>query len=73
LCFINYPGNQVKKDVIGGACSTYGERRGAYRVQVGKSEGKRPLERNGVSWWEDNIKVDLKGLKWEGVDWIDAS
>jgi hypothetical protein len=30
----------MKKDEIGGACSTYGERRGAYRVQVGILEGK---------------------------------
>jgi len=28
-----------------GACSTYGERRGAYKVLVGKAEGKSPLGR----------------------------
>jgi hypothetical protein len=28
---------------MGGVCSTYGERRGVYRVLVGKPEGKRPL------------------------------
>jgi hypothetical protein len=35
-----------------------GERRGAYRVLVGKSEGKKPL---GKPWrrWKDNIKMDL--------------
>jgi hypothetical protein len=63
----------MKKDEIGGACSMYGEMRGTYRVQVGKPEGKRPLETIGVIWWEDNIKMDLKGLRWEGVDWVDAS
>jgi len=41
-----------------GACNTYGEKKGAYRVLVGKPEGKRPLgiPRRG---WEDNIKLLL--------------
>ena len=42
-----------------------GERRGVYRVLVGKPEGKRPLGRPRHRW-EDNIKMDL--LKWEGVE-----
>ena len=42
-------------------------------MKVGKREGERPLQRIGVSRWEDNIQIDLKGLSWEGVDWIDAS
>jgi hypothetical protein len=33
-------------------------RRGAYRLLVGKSEGRRPLGRLRLSW-EDNIKIDL--------------
>jgi hypothetical protein len=33
------------KTEMGGACSTMGERRGVYRVLVGKPEGKRPLGR----------------------------
>jgi len=35
------------------------ERRGVYRVLVGKPEGKRPF---GRPWrrWEDNIKMDLQ-------------
>jgi hypothetical protein len=36
-----------------------GERRSAYRVLVGKSEGKRPLGRLRRGW-EDNIKRDLQ-------------
>jgi hypothetical protein len=35
----------VKKDKMDGACSTYGESRGAYRVLVEKPEGRRPLGR----------------------------
>jgi hypothetical protein len=36
-----------------------GEKRGAYRVLVGKPEGKRPLGRPRFRW-EDNIKMDLR-------------
>jgi hypothetical protein len=39
-------------------CSTYGVRRGAYRVLVGKPEGRRTLERPRHRW-ENNIKTDL--------------
>ena len=44
---------------MGGACDTYGEGRGVYRVLVGKPEGKRPLGRSRRRW-EDNIKMDLQ-------------
>ena len=44
---------------MGGACSAYEERRGVYRVLVGKPEGKRPLE-TPRHRWEDNIKMDLE-------------
>jgi hypothetical protein len=36
-----------------------GERRGAYRVLLGKSEGKRPLGRSRLRW-EDSIKMDFQ-------------
>ena len=41
------------------ARSTYGASRNAYRVLVGKPEGKRPLGRPRHRW-EDNIKMDLR-------------
>jgi hypothetical protein len=44
------------------------EKRGAYRVLVGKPEGKRPLGRPWLRW-EDNIKMDLQEVGW-GMDWI---
>jgi len=44
---------------VGGACSTYGEGRGVYRVLVTRPEGKRPLGRPRLRW-EDNIKMDLQ-------------
>jgi len=46
-----------------------GERRGEYRVLVGKPEGKRPLGRPSHRW-EDNIKMDLQEVGYGGMDWI---
>ena len=43
---------------MGGTCSTYGERKGVYRVLVGKPEGKRSLGRPRRKWG-DNITMDL--------------
>jgi hypothetical protein len=37
----------------------YGERRGSYRIVVGKPKGKRPIGRFRHRW-EDNIKITLK-------------
>ena len=45
-----------------------GERRGIYRVLVGKPEGKRPLGKP-KSRWED-IKMDLQEVGCGGMDWI---
>jgi hypothetical protein len=36
---------------------------------VGKSDGKKPLLRTRHKW-EDNIRRDLKEIRWEGVDWM---
>jgi len=63
-------GNQIEKNDIGGACSTYGERRGVYTVLVGKPKGKRPIGRPRRRW-EDNRKMDLQEVGCEGMDWID--
>jgi hypothetical protein len=46
-----------------------GEGRGAYRVLVGRREGKRPLERPRRRW-EDNIKMDLREIDIDGENWI---
>jgi hypothetical protein len=42
----------------------------AYRILIGKPEGKRPLGRFERGW-EDNIKMDLREIGWGGMDWID--
>ena len=49
-----------------------GERRAAYRVLMWKPEGKRPLGRTRHRW-EDNIKMDLQGVGWGVLDWIDLA
>jgi hypothetical protein len=54
---------------MGRACSTNGETRNAYTILVGKPEGKRPLERRRRRW-VDNIKIELRELGWDGMDWI---
>jgi hypothetical protein len=46
------------------------ENRNAYRILVGKSEGRRPLRRPRYRW-KDNIKMDLKETGWSGMDWMD--
>jgi hypothetical protein len=46
-----------------------GETRHAYRILVGKPEGKRPLGRPRHRW-VDNIKMDLTEIGWDGRDWI---
>jgi hypothetical protein len=55
-----------------GACSTNGEKRNSCRILVGKPEGKRPLGRPRRRW-VDNIKMDLREIEWDGLDWIDMA
>jgi hypothetical protein len=54
---------------MGGVCSTNGGKRNAYRLLVGKPEGKgllgRPRRR-----WVGNIRVDLVEVGWSDVEWI---
>jgi hypothetical protein len=54
---------------MGGAYSTKGEKKNAYRLLVGKREGERPLRRPR-RWWVDNITIDLGEVGWGDVDWI---
>jgi hypothetical protein len=46
------------------------EKRNAYRIMVGKPEGKRPLGTR-IHSWVDNIKIDLREIGWDGMNWID--
>jgi hypothetical protein len=49
-----------------------GEKRNAYRILVGKPEEKRPLGRPRRRW-VDNIKMDLREIGSDGVDWMDIA
>jgi hypothetical protein len=54
------------------ACRTYGERKGAYKVLVGKPEGKRPLGRPKHRW-DDNVQMDLSAVglgSMAGLIWL---
>jgi hypothetical protein len=55
-----------------GHVARMGETRNEYRILVGKSEGKRPL---GTSRrrWIDNIKMALREIGWDGMDWIELT
>jgi hypothetical protein len=48
------------------------ERRNTYRIFVGRPEGKKPLGRPRRRW-VDNIKMDLRKIGWDGMDWIDLA
>jgi hypothetical protein len=45
------------------------EERNAYRVLVGRPEGKKPLGRSR-RMWEDNIRRVHGGIGWGGIDWV---
>jgi hypothetical protein len=54
---------------MGAACSTNGEKTNAYRLLVGKPEGKRPPGRPRRRW-VCNTRMDLVEVEWGDVDWI---
>jgi hypothetical protein len=54
-----------------GNVARVGDRRCAYRVFVGRREGKRPLGRPRCRW-ENNIKMDLQEVGWD-MAWIDLA
>ena len=55
-----------------GHVARMGERRGVYRILVGKPERRRPLGRP-TRRWEDKIKMDLQKVGCGGTDWIELA
>jgi hypothetical protein len=55
-----------------GNVARMGEKRNAYRLLVGKPEGKTPLGRPRRRW-VDNIRLDCGEVGWCDVDWIDLA
>jgi hypothetical protein len=56
-------------DEMGRACSIRKAKKTAYRVLVDIQEGTRSLGRCRHRW-EDNIKMDLRDIGWDVMDWI---
>jgi hypothetical protein len=55
-----------------GHVARMGEKRNAYRILVGMPEGKRRLGRSRRRW-VDNIKMDLRDIEWDGMNWSDLA
>jgi hypothetical protein len=54
-----------------GHVARMGEKRGSYRILVGRPQGRRPLWRPRRRW-EDNIQMDLQAVGW-GMDWFELA
>jgi hypothetical protein len=55
-----------------GDIAQMGEKRNAYRILMGKPEKKRLLGRPRCRW-VDNIKIDLREIGWDVIDWINVA
>jgi hypothetical protein len=55
-----------------GHVALIGKKRNAYRILVAEPEGKRPLGRL-ICRWVDNIKMYIRGMGWDGMDWTDLA
>jgi hypothetical protein len=61
--------DQIKEDEMYRTCSMHGRKINSYEILVGKPEGKELLGRPRYKW-EDEIRIYLREVGWEGVDWI---
>jgi hypothetical protein len=71
VIILKFLGNEkeIEQELIMENNSKDGEERGVYRVLIGRPEGRRPLGRSRHRW-EDNIKMDLREIGINGVNWI---
>jgi hypothetical protein len=63
----DYFGNQIKQKRWAGNVARTEDKRGAYKVLVGRPDRKRPFGRSRLRW-KDNIKTDLQEIGWKA--WI---
>jgi hypothetical protein len=61
-----------RRSKLAGQLARMGETKNAYRILVGKPERKRPLGRPR-SMWVENIKMGLREIGWDGMDWIELA
>jgi hypothetical protein len=64
--------NKSRRRRWAGHVARMGEKRNGYRILMGKPEEYRPLGRLRRGW-VDNIKMDLREIGWDGMDWIDLA
>jgi hypothetical protein len=69
--------NHMKEDGMSRACSRHGRDDTNYTDDVYKFLSGKPKRKRGLlrpsHRQEDNIKIDLYKIGWEGVDWIDLA
>jgi hypothetical protein len=66
---IYYKRDQIKKDTMSGACRTDGRDEKCIKYFRWNTGRKEPLGRPRCGW-EDNIRMDLREIAWEAVDWM---
>jgi hypothetical protein len=59
-------------DKMAGHVARIGQMRNWCKISVGNPEGKRPLGRPGCRW-ENNVRMNLRKIEWENVDWINLA
>ena len=66
-----YSDDKLAKNEMDRACNTYGWRRDAQRILVGKPERKRSLGRPRHRW--EDVRIDLQDVGCVGMNWIDLA
>jgi hypothetical protein len=66
---LRFPETYCATEKITGYTALMGEVTNAWKILVGKPEGKRPHRRHRRRW-EDNIRMDLSETVWEDMDWL---
>jgi hypothetical protein len=73
MSFINFTCRMTKSRIMKWAANIARDKKtNAYRILLGKLEGKRQLRRSKCRR-EYSIKIDLREIGWGGMDWIDPT
>jgi hypothetical protein len=63
---------KIKEDEMGRPCGMYWEEEKCMQGFCGENEGTRPLQKSEYRW-ENDIKMDLKEIGWDNVDWMNLA